>query len=145
MLFLTQARNKRQAVTKKGNTNGLILPPVAYQPHPHLVPFNIAPINIRSLRHKTHEKEYLLERHSLSVLAITETWLDENDNEGVINIDGYTLFRRDRHHQRGGEVRIYVREDLRVHLEERYSRNPMVEIIWINISNQSQEQAPTKQ
>ena len=113
------------------------LPPAAYQPHPHLVPFNIAHINIRSLRHKTHEIEDLLERHSLSVLAITETWLDENDNEGVINIDGYTLFRRDRPHQRGGGVGIYVREDLSVHLDERYSRSPMVEIIWINISNQS--------
>ena len=118
---------------------------MAYQPHPHLVPFNITHINIRSLRHKTHEIGDLLELHSLSVLAITETWLDENDNEGVINIDGYTLFRRDRHHQRGGGVGIYLREDLNVHLIERYSRNPMVEIIWINISNQSQEQAPTKQ
>ncbi len=97
---------------------------------------NIGHINVRSLRHKSHEVQELITSHSLSVLAISETWLDETDNDSLLNINGYHLFRRDRSLRRGGGVCIYVREDLNASLDTRYSKNPAIEIIWIKISSQ---------
>ena len=48
-------------------------------------------LNIQSLR--CHRDELLVELDSFnskpSVIALTETWLTENDNTSTLNLDGY--------------------------------------------------------
>jgi len=42
------------------------------------------------------------------IALIAETWFTEQHLDSVVSIGNYTLFRRDRHSQKGGGVRAYV-------------------------------------
>ena len=48
---------------------------------------------------------------NFDVIGIAETWLDEEISQAAIAIDGYTIYRKDRHKvksfQRGGVI-LYV-------------------------------------
>ena len=70
-------------------------PPISLPSHHTNHNINIGHLNVRSLRHKLHEIQSLISDHSLDVLAITETWLDNTVADSELAIDGYTLFRRD--------------------------------------------------
>lgn len=45
------------------------------------------------------------------VTGITETWW-ENSHDGMIRMDGYKLFQKDRKGTRGGEIALYVKEKI---------------------------------
>ena len=73
-------------------------------------------LNIQSLR--CHRDEILVELDSFnskpSVIALTETWLTENDNTSTLNLDGYQPIEskiRTTGQLRGG-VGFYVKEGL---------------------------------
>ena len=52
---------------------------------------------IRSLRGKLDELNILLSQCSnLHILAITETWLNDNITDGEISLFGYSIYRRNR-------------------------------------------------
>jgi len=46
------------------------------------------------------------------IIVVTETWFKQKHNDSLFNIDGYTLFRRDRIGRRSGGVCIYASCDL---------------------------------
>lgn len=48
------------------------------------------------------------------VVAVSETWLQEDTLDAAVALPGYNLVRRDRCGKRGGGVAIYVREELTV-------------------------------
>ena len=56
----------------------------------------IGHINIRSLRHKTHEIKHLISKYNLHALAVSETWLDNSVSDSEVEVDGFTLYRHDR-------------------------------------------------
>ncbi len=75
--------------------------------------------NVRSIRNKTEELCALCRFHyeyrESSLICLTETWLNDLDNDGSIDIDGFTVLRCDRNldvtnKKSGGGVCIYVNE-----------------------------------
>ena len=88
----------------------------------------LAHINIRSLRHKVHEVKHLLNKYDLAVLTVSETWLDDADGAGIADIDGYSLFRKDRSGKAGGGVCIYVKHALKAHVDK-----CNLELLWVRI------------
>ena len=65
--------------------------------------------NAHSTGNRQEELEAILQLESYNLIAITETWWDEMHNWSIA-IDGYKLFRRDRHGRRGGGVALYVKK-----------------------------------
>ena len=51
---------------------------------------------------KREELVFLLEKHNIDILAITETWAHEGVEDPELHFSGYTMFRRDREKTRGG-------------------------------------------
>ncbi len=76
----------------------------------------IGHINVRSLKPKTCDVNDILQKYSLDVLCIGETWLSKNINDDVLIFPGYTLVRKDRpaHFDRrgGGGVCILMRNNI---------------------------------
>ena len=66
-------------------------------------------------------------------VVITETWLTPNVDSAVINLNGFSTFRRDREDgRRGGGVCVYVKNCLPViHLTD--LSNPELESLWLLI------------
>lgn len=56
---------------------------------------------------------YLRDYREIAVIALTETWLQDRDSDGTVNIDGFTLIRSDRidtYKERGGGVAVYIND-----------------------------------
>jgi hypothetical protein len=70
---------------------------------------------------------------SLDIVVITETWLSPNVSNSAINLNGFSIFRRDRRDgRRGGGVCVYVNDHMPVvHLKE--LSHPEVESLWLLI------------
>ena len=73
--------------------------------------------NVRSIRNKTDELaancKFNREYRDISMICITETWLETRDTDGTVNMDGFSLIRSDRtgtRKQHGGGVGIYINE-----------------------------------
>lgn len=89
----------------------------------------LAHINIRSLLPKLNEVEALIKFNKFNILALSETWLNNDIDTSHINIDGYNLFRSDRG-TRGGGVCFYVEKRITATII------PMpnsIEQLWLNI------------
>ena len=78
---------------------------------------NFCHVNIRSLLKISDVgaridqlKQFLIE-NDVDVCALSETHLDSNVNEDLINIEGFSVFRKDRN-KFGGGVAFYIREDM---------------------------------
>ena len=56
----------------------------------------ISHINVRSLRHKLKGLEELISSHTLQILSVWETWLDNSISDNEVMINGFQLYRRDR-------------------------------------------------
>jgi len=65
----------------------------------------------RSMGNKQEELEICVQSKGHDLIAITETRWDSSHDWHAVT-DGYTLFRKDRPTRRGGEVALYVREQL---------------------------------
>ena len=66
---------------------------------------------MRSLVNKIDEMRVFCESHMPHVLCLNETWLDSSINDGEIQLDGYSLVRRDKTRRKGG-VLVYVSSNL---------------------------------
>jgi exonuclease III len=67
--------------------------------------------NVRSLLPKMSEIRLLLSRTKAAALAVTETWLDATIRDGEIEVDGYSVIRRDRDRM-GGGVALFIKHDV---------------------------------
>lgn len=79
--------------------------------------FTVIHFNSRSL-YKNYDsiKEYLSQFNKFSVIAMSETWLDEVKGSDV-EIEGYQLFTVNRNRKKGGGVALFVDTNLRSKLE----------------------------
>ena len=69
--------------------------------------FNCIYLNARSIVNKIKELELLVLSENDDIVAITETWLNATILDSELNIDGYTLLRKDRiDNKRGGGVAL---------------------------------------
>lgn len=54
-------------------------------------------LNIRSLLPSIQELRTLIVEHRFDIFLIAETWLHEGISDDLIKIEGFRLYRRDRH------------------------------------------------
>ena len=71
---------------------------------------NISLLNARSLLPKLDELSASLSFNPVDIIAVTETWFNEDIEDNLVSIYGYNLFRKDRPNRRGGGVCIYLSE-----------------------------------
>ena len=87
--------------------------------------------NARSLRHKIPELNIIIQRTNASVVAVTETWLDDSITNAEIAIEGYSIQRNDRN-TIGGGVCLYIRNNLSFNRREDL-HDPNLEATWIDL------------
>ena len=72
--------------------------------------FKIAGLNINSLIKHIDELRILLDDHSVDILSINETKLDDSIKSCGVQISGYEFIRRDRNRQ--GGVGFYIKTSI---------------------------------
>lgn len=89
-------------------------------------------LNARSLLPKITEIRHIALKTKAVVISVTETWLDQSVTDGEIQIQNYTVIRKDRNRQ-GGGVCVYIREDhafnLRTHLNNDDAEFLLIELL----------------
>ena len=70
---------------------------------------NFAHVNIVTLPGKIDQVCYLLDNHSIDIMGFAETCLDESIPDNDVEIENYTLYRKDRN-RNGGGVAAYVKQ-----------------------------------
>ena len=68
--------------------------------------------NVRSLLPKIDELESTLKLNSISLALITETWLNENIDDSAVNIENYSVVRRDRKNKVGRGVCTFIKSHI---------------------------------
>ena len=71
-------------------------------------------------------------KNKISIIAITETWLNSSINDEEVCIDGYCILRRDRAFGQGGGVCLYIRSDIAFNLREDLILEN-IESLWIDV------------
>lgn len=73
--------------------------------------------NVRSIRNKIDELsaycKYTHEYRDSALIVLTETWLQDQDADSTVNVDGFKLVRSDRRSvekEKGGGVAVYVND-----------------------------------
>ena len=94
-------------------------------------------LNVIGLLSKKAEVKILLQETNLDILAVTETKISP-DIVNQIEIEGYSVVRKDRNNN-GGGVLIYYNDTLEAHEETNLvSTNERIETVWLNFVSQSQ-------
>lgn len=70
-------------------------------------------LNIRSMAPKREQLEHLLFNSNVDFLGLSETWLKPSSPQAVVSLQGYNVFRMDRHQGKGGGVLIYMKDSLK--------------------------------
>ncbi|PFX27360.1 hypothetical protein AWC38_SpisGene7932 [Stylophora pistillata] len=69
-------------------------------------------LNTRSIRNKINDLNALLLMDSFDIVALTETWLDNEFDDRDLHLEGYSILRRDRRGRRGGGVLLATKSHL---------------------------------
>ena len=86
-------------------------------------------LNVRSILNKIDQFKIHFERSSFDVITLSETWLTEGVNSGLLEMDGYQLLRSDRATlvgnglKRGGGLMTYIKNDLNFSVIHSDSKN----------------------
>ena len=96
---------------------------------------NVFYVNSRSLMNKIDIVRGIACTEDLDIIGITETWLDTKEKHFLpeVEIDGYTLFHKDRVDRRGGGVALYVRNTLHSYINNRIKTESNTESLWVDI------------
>lgn len=75
-------------------------------------------VNARSVlsNFKIEELEAYAMENDLDIIGIAESWLTDNILQSEVNLNGFTLYRKDRcrvRPGRGGGVMLYIRNDVK--------------------------------
>ena len=99
----------------------------------------VSHINVRSLtvddeygKRTDHIKEFICKPFNCDLVACTETKLDKNVDDSDVQIEGYTLLRKDRT-RFGGGVGMYLKEDLN-YIRLTNLENENIELFWVKIT-----------
>jgi len=92
--------------------------------------FNVVHFNARSLNSLTVDYiRNVFENSSVDIICVTETWLNADISDSKLNINGYTLFRKDRcNGKRGGGVAIYCKKYINAKIVNFVDSNPIESI-----------------
>ena len=105
-------------------------------------------INIRSLWQKIDVFRTTFADKHFSIIGLSETWLTQNYDDSILNLDGYILYRLDRtfynnqnHIKKGGGVCLYIREEIDVKLstvEHLSNSSQNIECQWVELCFEKQ-------
>ena len=94
-------------------------------------------LNIRSLLNKYDQTRQLLHDSNISILGISESWLNQNIDEGILDIPNYSCIRLDRGWskntvsiKKGGGICCYIKNDI-IFSDSEFAKH--------NISNRNME------
>jgi exonuclease III len=93
--------------------------------------FHCIHINARSLPPKMSELKVIASKTKVSIIAISESWLDDSVTNCEIDIPGFSVIRNDRNRE-GGGVCIYVKSSLAFNLRSDL-HDPKLESLWVEI------------
>ena len=100
----------------------------------------ITHLNIRSLLPKLDKvRSRLAGRSPPSIIAFTESWLDNTVSDGEICIPGYKVYRKDRNWNGGGIV-LFVDEELRINRRTDLESTDL-KAVWLEIRERANRQA----
>lgn len=71
--------------------------------------------NVRSLFHKIDIVRHDFLMPAMDIICFSETWLNENLPDELVNLDGFHILRNDRRYGKGGGTCVYIRN--RLHFE----------------------------
>ena len=74
--------------------------------------------------------QHVLTEENFDILMINETWLNSKNDGALLEIPGYTFYRKDRKNQAGGGVGAYVKESANLIYRQDISEMNDVEQIW---------------
>ena len=92
----------------------------------------IAHLNVHCLEPKTDQIQHYLCKYDIDILALSETFLNDNITDSHVSIDGYKLFRKDRVDRIGGGVAFYVRNGIEVTPEDTLN-NSQIEALFLSL------------
>ena len=100
---------------------------------------HFAHINVNGLLHKIDEIRLLLSEPKIDILAITETHLHDNISDTDIDIDDYSIIRKDRLDQKNnwGGVLFYFHNHLEIH--QITVSSATIEDFWLELILKSQK------
>ena len=93
---------------------------------------NLMLSNARSLTNKVNELEVLKASYRADLIFVTETWLADTVPDGIVNVSGLNIVRRDRLCGRGGGVAIYVNHDIPLKIRDDLN-DQFFECLWVTI------------
>lgn len=70
-------------------------------------------LNIRSMAPKREQLEHLLINSYVDFMGLSETWLRPSSPQALVTLQGYHVFRKDRHQGKGGGVLLYMKDSLK--------------------------------
>jgi hypothetical protein len=85
-----------------------------------------------SLAPKIDEVREVVPRGKFQFISIVETWLHNHIRDNVVNLQGYSLIRRDRSSGQHGGVCMYIEDAIDFERLDEIS-NDLLEVLWINM------------
>ena len=69
-------------------------------------------LNAQSLVSKMPEFKVIVRDKRPHIISVTESWGQEWQNDSIFSIEGYTMYRNDRHRIRGGGTILYISNNI---------------------------------
>ncbi|KAJ8025074.1 hypothetical protein HOLleu_35175 [Holothuria leucospilota] len=78
-----------------------------------------------------------IDNYQFTLIAITETWLNDLSPSNTLQIDGYKLLYKNRLNKRGGGVALFIKENLHANIRADLSQlmNDSAETLFVEIEN----------
>jgi Reverse transcriptase (RNA-dependent DNA polymerase)/Endonuclease-reverse transcriptase len=92
--------------------------------------------NARSIINKRHELELYVLGEQPDIIGVTETWALENIENSELNLDGYTMLRKDRmvgDKSRGGGVLLYIKNSWNANARDDLTDANFPESVWCDL------------
>lgn len=84
-------------------------PPLLHHPS-NFTSFSACSFNAQSLLHNFPQVSLFCSAHrEFDLIIVSETWLNPSITDGMVKLEGYTLYRNDRRNRVGGGVAMYVK------------------------------------
>ena len=67
------------------------------------------------------------------IIGISETWANDFVNDAEMNIDGYSMYRKDRNGRKGGGLILYTSNRVRASINEELTKSEFEESLWCGV------------